>query len=90
MVTKTHLMKIKMAQSLCITEIYRLWQLYCTKLKMDFRQKFLLNFFAHETESHYNLKWRNDFRIPSIRTVHHGSKSISFLGLKIWIFFLMK
>ena len=34
--------------------------------------------FAHETESHYNLRRCNDFRIPSIRTVYHGSESISF------------
>ena len=45
--TKTHLMKnhlLKMAQSIYITEIYRLWQPNCTKLKMDFRQNLLLKF----------------------------------------------
>ena len=26
----------------------------------------------------------DDFRIPLIRTVYHGSESISFLGIKIW------
>ena len=35
-------------------------------------------------QSHYNLRRCNDFRIPSIRTVYHGSESISFLGPKIW------
>ena len=40
--------------------------------------------FARETESHYNLRRCNDFRVPSIRTVYHGSESISFLGPKIW------
>ena len=60
------------------------------KIKNGFSPEIFVEFFARETESHYNLKWRNDFRIPSIRTVHHGSESISFLGLKIWIFFLMK
>ena len=40
--------------------------------------------FAREIESHYNLRRCNDFRIPSIRTVYHGSESISFLGPKIW------
>ena len=86
-ITKTHLTKnylLKIAQSLYITDIYKLWRPNFTKLKMDFRQKFLLIFFARETESHYNL-WRcNDFRIPSIRTVYHGSEGISFLGPKIW------
>ena len=41
--------------------------------------------FALETESHYGLRQCNDFRILSIRTVYHGSKSISFLGPKIWV-----
>ena len=87
--TKTHLMKnylLKMAQSLYITEIYKLWPPNFTKLKIDFA-KFYSNFteiFARETESHYNLRRCNDFRIPSIRTVYHGSENISFLGPKIW------
>ena len=38
--------------------------------------------FAPETEFHYNLRRCNDFRIPSIRTVYHGSQSISFSGPK--------
>ena len=45
--TKTHLMNIyllKMAESLSITEIYRLWQPNCTQFKMDFRQNLLLKF----------------------------------------------
>ena len=56
---KTHLMKnylLKMAQSLYITEIYMYWQPNCTKLKMDFRQKFFPEFFAREIEFHYNLR----------------------------------
>ena len=40
--------------------------------------------FACETESHYNLRQCNDFRIPSIRTVYRGSESISFLAPKLW------
>ena len=84
--TKIHLMKnylLRMAQSLYITEIYRLWQPNCAKLKMDICQKFLMKFLLVK-QSHYNLRQRNDFRIPSIRTVYHGSGSISFLGPKIW------
>ena len=40
--------------------------------------------FDRETESHYNLRRCNDFRIPSVRTVYNGSHSISFLGPEIW------
>ena len=40
--------------------------------------------FTRETESYYNLKRCNDFRIPLIRTVYHGSESVSFLGRKLW------
>ena len=46
-ITKTHLMRnylLKMTQSLYITEIYKLWRLNFTKLKMDFCQNFLLKF----------------------------------------------
>ena len=39
-VMKNYLLKI--AQPVYSTQIYRFWQLNCTKLKMDFRQKFLL------------------------------------------------
>ena len=84
--TKTHLMRnylLKMAQSLYITEIYKLWRPNFTKLKMDFRQNFLLKFLLVK-QSHYNLRRCNDFRITSICTVYHGSESISFLGPKIW------
>ena len=45
--TKTNLMKnylLNMTQSLHITEIYSLWQRNCTKLKINFRQKFWLKF----------------------------------------------
>ena len=57
---------------------HRLWQRNCTNFKMDFRKNLLQKFFARETESHYNLRRCNDFRIPSIGTVYHGSKIISF------------
>ena len=52
------------------------------KIKNGLSPKLFTEIFARETESHYNLRWCNDFRIPSIRTVYHGS--ISFLGPKIW------
>ena len=45
--TKTHFMQnelLKMAHALYITEIYRLWQPNCSKLKMVFHQTFFLIF----------------------------------------------
>ena len=53
------------------------------KIKNGLLAELFTEIFASETESHYNLRWCNDFRIPSIRTVYHGSESISFLGPKI-------
>ena len=67
---------LKMAQSLYITEMCKLWRLNCTKLKMDFCQNFLMKFLLVKQRSHYDLRRCNDFRIPSIRTVYHGSESI--------------
>ena len=44
---KTHFMRnylLKMAESLYITEIYKLWRPNFVKLKMESRQNFLLKF----------------------------------------------
>ena len=54
------------------------------KIKNGLSLELFTEIFARETESHYNLRWCNDFRIPSIRTVYDGSESVSFLGPKIW------
>ena len=54
------------------------------KIKNGLSPELFTEIFACETESHYNLGRCNDFRIPSIRTVYHGSENISFLGPKIW------
>ena len=54
------------------------------KIKNGISQELFTEIFARKAESHYNLRRCNDFRIPSIRTVYHGSESISFLGPKIW------
>ena len=71
----SHLMRnclLKMAQS----EFY--------KIKNGLSPELFTETFARELDSQYNLRRCNDFRIPSIRTVYHGSESISFLGPKIW------
>ena len=33
---------------------------------------------------HYNLRNNAEFAIPAVRTVYHGSESISYLGPNIW------
>ena len=53
------------------------------KIKDGLSPKLFTEIFACEGESHYKLRWCNDFRIHSIRTVFHGSESISFLKPKV-------
>ena len=47
------------------------------KIKNGLSPKVFTEIFTRETESHYNLRQCNDFKILSIRTVYHGSESIS-------------
>lgn len=56
------------------------------KIKNGLSQEIFTEIFVLETKSYYNLRRWNDYKIPSIRTVYHGSDSISFLGPKIWNF----
>ena len=35
-------------------------------------------------KEHHDLRQNSQFTIPSIRTLHHGSESISFQGPKTW------
>ena len=37
-----------------------------------------------QTTQHYNFRQNRDFRIRSVKSVYHGSESISYLGPKIW------
>ena len=54
------------------------------KIKNRLWPELFSEIFARETESYYNLRRCNDFRILSICTVYHVSESITFLGSKIW------
>ena len=40
--------------------------------------------FQLKEKSHYNLRYKSEFRIPPIHSVYHGSESVSYLGPKIW------
>ena len=54
------------------------------KIKNDLSPLIVTERFEQRNEQHYNLRKNSQFTIPPIRTVYHGSKSISFLGPKIW------
>ena len=58
------------------TEIY--------KVRKDLSPAIITELFEHKEEHYYNLRNNAGFAIPAIRTVYHGSESISYLGLKIW------
>ena len=60
------------------------------KIKNGLSPELFTETFARSTEFHYNLRRCNDFRIPSISTIHHGDESISFLEPKIWNILLDK
>ena len=44
----------------------------------------LSNIFTQRTQNHYSLRNAHYFQIPFVRTVYHGTESISYLGPKIW------
>ena len=39
---------------------------------------------SHRSDINYNLRINSDFAMPNVRSVFHESKSISYLGPKIW------
>ena len=54
------------------------------KIKNDLSPVIVTELFEQRNEQHYDLRKNSQFTINPIRTVYHGSKSISFLGPKIW------
>ena len=38
----------------------------------------------HRRDICYNLRSNSNFAVPNVKSVFHGSKSISYLGPKIW------
>ena len=58
------------------TEIY--------KRKNHLSPLIVTELFEQRNEQLYDLKKNSQFTIPPIRTVYHGSESISFLGPQIW------
>ena len=54
------------------------------KIKNDLSPLIVTELFQKRNEQQCDLKNNTQFTIPPIRTVYHESKSISFLGHKIW------
>ena len=44
----------------------------------------------HQLDINYNLRINSDFAISNVRSVFHGSKSVSYLGPKIWDIVLLQ
>ena len=54
------------------------------KIKNDLSTEILSNTFTQRTQNHHGLQNASDFQIPFVRTVYHGTESISYLGPKTW------
>ena len=47
-------------------------------------QPLMNNIFKLQAENSYNLRQVSEFSRPMVKSVHHGTESISYLGPKIW------
>ena len=54
------------------------------KTKNDLSSLIITELFEQRNEQHCDLRKNSQFTIFQIKTVHHGSESILFLGPKIW------
>ena len=54
------------------------------KIRNELSHFIVTELFEQNNEQHYHLRKNSQFTIPPIRTVYHGSESISFLGRKIF------
>ena len=54
------------------------------EIKNDLSPLIVAELFEQRNKQYYDLRNNSQFAIPPIRTVYHGSESISFLGPKIW------
>ena len=53
------------------------------RVKNELAPMITANVFTTILENHYNLRNYDGFRLAFVRTVHHGTESISYLGTKI-------
>ena len=54
------------------------------KLANGMSPEIMNEIFQLKEKSHYNLSYTSEFIFPPIHSVYHGSKSVSYLGPKIW------
>ena len=54
------------------------------KVKNDLPPKIFSDLFCQREMNPHNLKNQHDFEKPFVRTVYHGSETISHFGPKIW------
>ena len=54
------------------------------KTKNDLSPLIVTELFEQRNEQHFDLRKNYQFTIPPVRTIDHGSESISFIGPKIW------
>ena len=73
----------KMRQSQFIIKISTALLLKCFRQKHRQYPEIVSDIFAQTTQ-YYNFRQNRYFRIRSVKSVYHGSESISYLGPKIW------
>ena len=54
------------------------------KVKIDLLPNIVNDTFLEQSQTQYNLQYHSDFETLLIRSVYHGSESMSFLGPNIW------
>ena len=54
------------------------------KLKNEISREIISINFIQRMNNHYSLRHINHFETPFVRTAYNGTKSISYLGPKIW------
>ena len=61
-------------------------QMLATEMFKVYRNKSpaIFRVIFHRHDLNYNLRINSEYAVPNVRSVFHISKSISYLGLKIW------
>ena len=54
------------------------------KMKNEMYSEIICDIFTPRINNHYNLRHINHFETTFVRTVYNGTKSVSYLGPKIW------
>ena len=85
-VTRHHLLKKLLEKHECVTIHTRNLQNSCTeifKVYKNFSPAIIVDLF-HAWQNSYNLRNDSYFAIPNVKSVYHGTESLSNLGPRIW------